>query len=267
MARLGFVTGRMGAALLACAPLAADEASPPRTGKDGSWNLEASLGVQVGTESSTSWMLPAPKSSPLVDLNFQHGRFFASGRRGVGWELVQDSRLTVAAGLGCVPGRREPEDDRLRGLGDVPASPALAATFDWHPLGDFLHAYLSLVKATRSGSGSPQTAGITLGFPVGGRVNGFLDLSQTWGDRNFVQRFFGVDSSQSASSRYPVFRPGAGRVNGAAVLGLATPVARKWSLVGTLGHTWLLGDCARSPIPARRHHATASLAVKFSIHP
>jgi outer membrane scaffolding protein for murein synthesis (MipA/OmpV family) len=229
-----------------------------------SWSGYVAIGVLRATDTLTAGMLPEPTTSPWIDVRLERGRFFAATRRGIGYDLVKSEQLTVAAGAGFLPGRQEKDDPRLKGMGNVPVSPAMVASLDWHPLGDFLHAYISLASSVRHDRGSLLTAGTTMGFPVHGHLNGFLDVSTQLADRTFVGDFYGVTASQALRSGYREFHPKGGRLNDSVALGLVHPWSAHGSISGQIGRTWLRGEPLASPVMPRASYMNGSVAVRYS---
>jgi MipA family protein len=249
-------------AMLTGAPVLAAQASKPQDGEAGAFTI--TTGAEYSTSSLTGGVRTRPRWSPLLDIEYTRGRFFLSTGRGLGYNVVQSDVFTLGVGAAYNPKRKAADDPRLRGLGDVAASPLVLLTADWNPAGDFIHVYASYTGATKRANGSFLTVGTTVGFPLFGKLNGFVDLSAVIADRNYMQTYYGITAAQSATSGYAVFTPRAGLVNASLSLGLDYELSKEWSLGASVGRTRLTRDAAKSPIFPRRDEPDGSVFASYT---
>jgi MipA family protein len=108
-------------------------------------------------------------------------------------------------------------------------------------------------SSLRYGSGNDRNGlALDLGagyfFRLGPKWRATAGLAATYLNGNAVRSYFGVDAGQSARSGYAVYQPSDGlrdvRLNGS----LFYSIDPRWSLIGTLVATRLVGDAAASPI-------------------
>ena len=223
-----------------------------------------SAGAVYGTTSLTGGASLTPKWSPLFDASYERGRFFASTERGIGYNLVQNKIWTVGAGLAYSPKRKASSNARLRGMGDVEASPTVLLSANWNPMDDFINVYGVLASATKRSNGSFLTLGATVGFPVYGKLSGFVDLSSVLANRSYAQTYYGVTAVQALNSGYAEFRPKRGLISTSASVGLNYELTTAWSLGASLGATRLQGDAAKSPFINKRTEPSASLFANYT---
>lgn len=226
--------------------------------------ISISAGALYGTASLTGGSSLRPKWSPLFDLSYEHGRFFASTERGIGYNLVQNKVWTVGAGLAYLPKRKASSNVRLRGMGDVDASPTVLLSANWRLMDDFINVYGALASATKRSNGSFLTIGAIVGFPIHGKLSGFVDLSSVIANRNYAQTYYGVTTVQAVNSGYAQFQPKAGLISTSASVGLNYELTKEWSLGATLGTTRLQSDAASSPLITKRTEPSASLFATYA---
>jgi MipA family protein len=228
---------------------------------------EPAFTVSVGAAYSTETLNGARSKAtwgPLLDLEYKNGRFYASTSRGVGYNLVDSEQFTFGAGLAYTPARKEKDDLRRRGLGDVKATGLVLLTAGWSPLDGLINFYGSAALATRRENGAFYTLGTNIGFPLYGSLSGFVDLSTTFGDKKYMASRYGVTPANAAPSGYAVFTPGAGIVNAAVSVGVQYELSKAWSMGATAGTTQLRGDARRSPVTNRKREPDAALFVSHS---
>ncbi len=225
--------------------------------------LSIAFGALYGTRSLTGGISTRPELSPLLDVSYERGGFFASTSGGVGYNFVKTKKMMVGAGLGYLPEREAAGDSRLRGLGDVAASPTMMLTTVWNPL-DFISVGATLTTASKRANGSFLTLGTSLGFPIHGKLIGSVDLAAELANRNYAQTYYGVTAAQSASSGYRELRPKAGLLSTSVSVGMSYELTKEWLLGGSVGATRLQGDAAKSPIFTRRTAYDASLYASYS---
>jgi MipA family protein len=259
--------GKQATALVAAgvmsATVQAQTAAPAADAKAEEPAFTVSVGATYGTTSLTGVRSKATWE-PLLDLEYTNGRFYASTGRGVGYNLVDSEQFTFGVGLAYTPARKEKDDLRRRGLGDIKGSGLVLLTADWSPLEGLIHIYGNASLATRRENGAFYTLGTTIGFPLYGSLSGFVDLSTTFGDKKYMAGRYGVTPANAAPSGYAVFTPGAGIANAAVSVGVQYEFSKTWSMGATAGTTQLLGDAKRSPVTGRKREPDAALFVSYS---
>ena len=254
-----------GIALVLAIALPAQAQSDAKSGqtKPNEDSFSITLGAVYSTTSLTGGVSTRPKWSPLLDVSYQSGGFFASTSRGVGYDFVRTKELTVGAGLAFIPKREAAGNSRLRGMGDVAASPTMVLSATWNPL-DFISVSAALTTATKRANGSFLTLGTSLGLPIYGKLNASVELTAELADRNYAQTYCGVTAAQSVRSEHRELRPKAGLISTSASVGLHYEWTKEWSLGASLGTTRLQCDAAKSPIFSQRTEPNASLFASYA---
>jgi outer membrane protein len=189
---------------------------------------------------------------PVISATY--GRFFIGGDPGsgspggAGFDVYRNGawRLGVSA-YGDLTRRRESDDARLRGLGDV--DPAVRA-------GLFgVYSTERFVLRANFGSdisGHKQGTLVRLDALARFRPSERLTLSAgpglTWANSQYTRTFFGVDDLQSARSGLPQFEARSGLNSVRFSVGASYPIDRSWSVGANFTAARLLGDARNSPV-------------------
>lgn len=197
---------------------------------------------------------------PIIEARL--GRFFV-GELGVGADIfVSDgpSELTFGAAIGLGEGRKERDDRRLNGMGDLGNAVELAL-FAEAGLGPFdLDA--AIVKDVGSGHGGTYLKlGIGFENAVSDRLTYEVELTAIYGDATYANAFYGVSSAQAAGSGYAAFAPGAGFTEASLDLSLRYALTDAWFAEASLGVGTLLGDARNAPFAARDRFTSATIGI------
>jgi outer membrane protein len=223
------------------------EAGSQTENAPGQIKQEVSFGALYGTSSLLAEGLARSTAAPFVDIALERGRFFASLQRGIGYGFVRTHQLRVDAALGYRAGRSDNKDDLYRGLGNVKGALLALVSVNWEP-SEALYLYASASQAINGPKGVSLIIGAGVGFPVLKRLNGYVDVSGTWGDGTYVQTYYGITPGQAERSGYRPYTPGAGVVNTTVIAGLVYDVSTKWAINFAAGATRFEGDVQKSPM-------------------
>lgn len=160
--------------------------------------------------------------------------------------------LQVGGGLTYSLGRRQGSsvfaqgDERLAGLGDVPA--ALGARgFANYRLGPAILGVTVTKFLMQGNDGLLVDAGVALPWRVSDRLSLLGRVSAVWADASHTQTYFGVTPAQSAASGYPVHQAGAGLKDVGLGVGARYRLAEHWMLSANARVSRLMDDAAGSP--------------------
>ena len=226
------------------------------------WTLDLSLGAGYGASPFS-----APEGAkltvfPFFDVNYENGRFFSSLERGVGYNLARTGQFEVDTALSYRFGRSEDLGAHYRGLGNIKGAPLVLVSLAWFP-NEILSFYASADRAINGSTGSTLTAGVTVGFPIEGRLNGYVDASGLWGDDDYVKTYYGITPDQAARSRYRAYILEAGLVSTTVSVGFIYEESTKRSVNFLVGATRFEDDAQRSPLTEKR---TQPIALFFVTH-
>lgn len=186
---------------------------------------------------------------------------FAGTGRGIGVSYGNEAKFIFGANLAAFGERKENEDRRLRGLGDVKTS-ATAGVFLAVPFGP-IDFSINTQSALDGNAGTTVTFGFGSGFPITDRLSIGANVGATWADADYMTTYFSITSRQAARSQAGLKRFNAKAGIKSIDLGVDatynfTPV---WSLNLSGGVSTLVGDAARSPISERDVQPSVSLTV------
>jgi len=200
--------------------------------------------------------------APLLDYRWKNG-WFAGTTYGAGYNFSKERTMQYGVRLTLDGGRDEDDAAALAGMGDIHRRPELGLFFNSRVVDN-----IYVRTAVRYGSGNDRHGlALDLGtgafLRLGASWRASAGVSTTWLNGNAMRGYFGVDADQSARSGYPAYTPSDGlrdvRLNGA----LFYIIDPRWSLMGTLAATRLVGDAADSPIVRDRTALTAFFGARY----
>ena len=209
------------------------------------------------------------KVLPLPFIAASYGRFFlgafpgAASLAGVGVNLYQDRHWRVGAALSAgLAERKESDDPRLNGLGDVDrtasAGLAVAYTQSWYVLGASV-----LTDILNRGQGTLVSLNALARHRASERLTFFGGPGLTWADARYTRTFFGVSADQSAASGLPEFGTHPGPNSARLGLGAGYRIDERWSALAFASLSTLLGDAVDSPITESRSQYFLGVAVFY----
>jgi outer membrane protein len=209
------------------------------------------------------------KTRLLPVLQATYGRYFFGGLpggtgAGLGLALYRDDNLLAGVGLSADVNRprKESDDARLHGLGDVTAT-TMATGFliysrDWMAL-------KSSFSKDAGGKHRGELATLDLEIkysPVDALVFS-AGPGVTWADSKYNQAYFGIDATQSANSGRPMFHPQRGVNQVRMTIGANYRLTPQWSLLAKVSLAKLQGDAALSPIVEKRTQNSAGISAAY----
>ena len=233
----------------------------------GTWQFTAGLGAMArplfpGSDRTRYLALPL--------FSVSYGRFFfgdapgSGSGGGLGVNLYRDShwRLGTSISGDFVAPRKESDDPRLHGLGDIGrtarASLFAAYTLDWATLRTNVssdvagHGEGALVAVELEGRYHP-TESLTLSAGPG----------LTWASGQYMRTFFGVSAAQSAASGLQPFEAGGGVDAIRFSLGSNYRLTTAWDLGARASLSRLRADAADSPITEARNQNTYAVFAEY----
>lgn len=230
---------------------------PQKQEKD--WKFELGGGVAFGTtyEGSDEYTaLPVPH----VSVEYKDGLFFAGGFDGIGSYPIRGEDYKVGASVGFAMGRDEDDDDHLRGMGDVDMSVVgnLMGEYDFGPV------KLS-GKLSRGNEDYGMTAEADIGtmFPVTEKIMIMSKVGAKWADKDHMNTYFGVSSTQAARSGYARYQPESGIQSVGVSVGAFYNLTEHWDLTLMLSGDQLIGDAADSPIVKQEFQPMTMLSASY----
>lgn len=203
------------------------------------------------------------KTEVLPLLSASYGRYFIGGLpgagipAGLGVNIVNTPawKFGVALGIDFQKPRKESDDSRLKGLGDVSSTPRGAL------FASYTHDWLKVrgnVVTDIGGKHQGTLASLDLeaNYEVTPKLTLLAGPGVTWADKKYSQTFFGIDTAQSARSGLAPYTAKAGLNSLRFSIGGDYDITPKWfvGLRATPGK--LRGDARRSPITSNTSQNT-----------
>jgi outer membrane protein len=188
-------------------------------------------------------------------LSASYGRYFIGGLPGagvpvgLGMNIIESPEWKFGIGLGIdlKKPRKESDDARLTGLGDISGTPHGAV------FGSYTHDWLSLRGNVVTDIGGKHE-GTLASLELEGKYNVTPSLTLSagpglvWADKKYTQTFFGIDAAQSANSGLAPFAAGAGLNMLRFSVGAEYRFDKHWFMGARATAGTLRGDARHSPI-------------------
>lgn len=252
--------------IIAAAAVLAVPVSPNAAEPDNQWRFSAGAGIASlpeypGADSQRTRVVPV--------ISATYGRFFIGGEpgsgspAGVGFDLYRHGgwRLGVSA-HGDLTRRKESDDPRLSGLGDV--DPALrVGLFGAYSTERFVLRASVGSDVSSSEQGTLVRLDALARFRPSERLTLAAGPGLTWANDEYTRTFFGVDALQSARSGLPQYEAKSGINSARFSVGANYQIDRSWSVGANFIAARLQGDAADSPVTADKSQSFAALFAAY----
>lgn len=208
---------------------------------------------------------------------YQNGRFRISTSRassllgfggeasgpGASLDLLSSERFRLGVALRMDSGRYSNDSPRLAGLPDVKRTLRgklyLGYAFDKH------WSAGASVSQDLLGRRGGAVAGLDLGWRVrqGAETEWSLGTGVSFGDRRYMQSYFGIGEGVAEQTHQPAYRLGGMARDLHAGLGVTRSFGRHWLGFAGLGVSALLGDAAASPLTQDKTAVSGSLGLAY----
>jgi len=222
---------------------------------------------QVGVGLITGPKYPGAKSTRTLPIPFwslEWKQLYSQGLELVGLHAVRTPTFQVLTAFQYdLSGRSEKRDSRLRGMGDVRATPKAKLTARYKRS---LYA-LSINAAQdigRNGHGLLGGVDATVAIPFIPRWFFNFGPGVTLANRQSMQTFFGVTESQSRTSTFPAYAARGGLMDWHVKALASYALTPRWSLTSIVSQAWLIGDAGKSPITQTRSQTSVIFSVGYS---
>jgi outer membrane scaffolding protein for murein synthesis (MipA/OmpV family) len=197
---------------------------------------------------------------PLLDASYNNGKFFFSPLRGIGYNFSSNKEAQYGVRLALGHARNESADPHLKGMGDITYVPETGLFFNQR-LG---LTYVSGGVTTGS-HGSHIELGSGVGFPLGKSDRLRLGFNLNWGDKQYVQTYYGITTAQAAASGYALtaHEAGAGIMDYALTSNWAHNYDRSWFSNAGVSYKLLTGSAQYSPLTLRSATTSMNFLVGY----
>ncbi|RKF50279.1 hypothetical protein BCY88_15600 [Paraburkholderia fungorum] len=230
------------------------------TAADSKWKIGVGPGIVITPKYPGSRQL-SYFPFPALDISYDD-RIFSQGPDVLGVNVLRGPAYHVGAALSFdFQTRKESDDPRLHGLGDVHGGPKLKlfADYTWW-------AFTGSVALYQDIAGHHQGTTVSTDFVASAPVGGWLfsvGPGFTWANGTYTRTFFGVSGQQSAASGLPTYSTSAG-VRDIHMNAMVTyDFSKHWngSVSATFGR--LEHDAANSPITEKRFELNTLASVNY----
>lgn len=245
-------------------PATSDPASAPAASAtpaaSSKWKIAFGPGVVVTPRYPGSRQLSV-FPFPALDISYDD-RFFSQGPDVLGVNVVSDPNYHVGAALTFdFQERKESDDPRLHGLGNVNVGPKLKLFADYT-----VWAFTGSVALYQDIAGTHQGTTVSTDLYASAPVGGWLfsvGPGFTWANGTYTRTFFAVSNQQSAASGLPTYGTSAGIRDIHLNTYVSYDFSKHW--VGSIATTFgrLQHDAAQSPITERTFELNMLASVNY----
>jgi outer membrane scaffolding protein for murein synthesis (MipA/OmpV family) len=210
--------------------------------------------------------LTRTSGGPLINIRYKDFAFVSVGE-GVGLNLLHGDHYRGGLALTYDLGRLESNDiSHLHGLGDINRAPALKAFMSYAISKSFPMVVRADVRQIIGGADG-MLADIDAYMPLPGSSKHlimFAGPSFTYADHRYMQKEFGVTTTQSIASGYPVYDAHAG--SNAMGFGFSATgfITEHWLVNLDTAVNRLLGSAAYSPITQKTTQHVVALSLGYA---
>jgi outer membrane protein len=198
-------------------------------------------------------------AQPLPYFDAHYGRLFLVTGDGLGAYLFHSHGAWAAVSIAPeLRQRRESDDERLRGLGDVRRT-ARAEFQAGYAVGCFTAKGDVATDLAHRGQGTIVDLTLATHYPARGRLQIESGVAAQWANRLFNDSFYGITTPQSVASGLPEYSPGSGLDELRVFLRASLAIDRHWLAVGRVAAVHLTQKASDSPITERRNHGEFQL--------
>lgn len=197
------------------------------------------------------------------------GAFFFDSLKGLGYDLQSQSGVYLEHTLGYSLGRADRNSnwrdgaDKLQGMGNIAATVNTALAVGWTPM-----SWLAIEgKATlplSDDQGVHYQTSVTL-IPIQNETDTLAFQSAAmFGDRRYMNTFYGVSNRQSERSGYTAYQAAGGFYGVDNTLTWSHQFTKHWTGALTADYIWLGNHADDSPIVFRRSGTSGSVALLYT---
>ncbi len=202
------------------------------------------------------------RTAPFLNLKYRNLKI--NPISGIRWDLFKDESWSGGIGFGGSFGRYTKQDTHLSGLDNIDWTIEAILFAKYRARFYSINAELYSDILQNGHKGYYVKTSLGTGFPLFNMTT-FIrpSLSITFGDKNYLNSFFGVNPRQSLSSGYSEYSLNQGIKDSSANLLMIYRLNDKVSLNGTLNYKMLMGAVASSPIIKNNAQFSAGFSLTY----
>ena len=201
---------------------------------------------------------------PLIDINIGKS-FFLNTERGLGAYFLKSRLLELGGSFGYYESRKEEDDDKLKGLGDIDGG-IDGRIFAKIPFNEYSFFVQIQNDLSNKHDGTLYVFGADYFNKPSSYTNWRVKSSLTFADDNYMRSYFGISEAQSVLSGLNRFKAGSGFKDFTLDWIYNHYLSRHWGLKGVIGYKFLVGDAAESPLVTSKGQVSFGIGLfyKFS---
>ena len=247
-----------GPAVLAQEAIGADPTLPFYAREGGSLRLGASTRADTSGDKR-----PGLALMPSVEYHWANGWMIGTDH-GVAYNFSKEPGVQYGLGLGADLGRRATSTGELAGMGGIDAQ----LEYTGFAMVELQHDW-RVLSALRYGAGDNQQGavlelGVNYSLDVAPRWRAGLNLGAKLANQNHMQTYWGVSSSQSASSGHAVYTPSGGLSELNAGVNLNHQITPRVSVSTGINAISLQGDARNSPLVTKPDSLMGTVSIGYS---
>lgn len=199
---------------------------------------------------------------------------FLDTDKGLGWGY-EGNALSFSAYVGTSESRKDKDASmhagakRLKGMGEIKSRAQLGVSARYNLGSVVVGATLehALKEDDHKDSGKAFThLELSLGTQLYEGRYGSVDasLNSHFGDRNYLQTWYGVTTGQAARSRFQAYKAGAGNISNGMNLVWSLPISEHTRFSTLLDVQYLADEAGKSPIVERRLQTSVMGAIEYT---
>jgi len=199
---------------------------------------------------------------------------FLDSSKGLGWGY-EGNALSFSTYVGVSGSRKDKNESmhagskRLKGMGEIKARGQVGVNASYNLGGVIVGATLehTLKDDDHKENGKAFThVELSLGTKLYEGNYGSIDASLTshFGDRNYLQTWYGVTTGQAAQSRFKEYKAGAGNISNGMNLVWSLPISEHTQFSTLLDVQYLADEAGKSPIVERRLQTSVMGMVEYT---
>ena len=199
---------------------------------------------------------------------------FLDSSKGLGWGY-EGNALSFSTYVGVSGSRKDKNESmhagskRLKGMGEIKARGQVGVNASYNLGGVIVGATLehALKDDDHKENGKAFThVELSLGTNLYEGNYGSIDASLTshFGDRNYLQTWYGVTTGQAAQSRFKEYKAGAGNFSNGMNLVWSLPISEHTQFSTLLDVQYLADEAGKSPIVERRLQTSVMGMVEYT---
>ena len=199
---------------------------------------------------------------------------FLDSSKGLGWGY-EGNALSFSTYVGVSGSRKDKNESmhagskRLKGMGEIKARGQVGVNASYNLGGVIVGATLehALKNDDHKENGKAFThVELSLGTNLYEGNYGSIDASLTshFGDRNYLQTWYGVTTGQAAQSRFKEYKASAGNISNGMNLVWSLPISEHTQFSTLLDVQYLADEAGKSPIVERRLQTSVMGMVEYT---